>query len=198
MLGCVQMCPIKIKNGPAQNRWKNLDISTNQDRPHLHGYSYIMGLPQTKKRRFKNTNTTAFWLPKAVSFAVTLAYFFLAMCFLNLNMMCDMIEFIGILCVSTTATKIHSETTTYPLLFPPLHSYIVQNKFGECQLLTAFSGGKLCKFQVMNLIGGVQQTFRTFASLEPALSTLNIRLITITRTIRHAIIILYALKQLFV
>lgn len=50
----------------------------------------------------------------------------------------------------------------------------------------------------MNLIGGVQQTFRTFASLEPARSTLTVRLITITRIARHAIIILYALKQLFV
>ena len=155
------------------------------------------GTPPNQKEKVQKSNHNL-WLPKAVSFAATLACFFLAMCFLNLNMMCDMIEFIGILCVSTTATKIHSETTTYPLLFPPLHSYIAQNKFGECQLLTAFSGGKLCKFQVMNLIGGVQQTFRTFSSLEPEMCNLNIRLINITRTIRHAIIILYALKQLFV
>lgn len=183
----------KLKMVHQQNRWKNWDISTNQDRLHLLGQGYIMGPPQTK-----NKNTTAFCLPKAVSSAATLADLLLAMCLLNLNMMCDKIEFIGFLCVSTTATKIHSETTTQPLLFPPLHSYIAQNKVGECQLLTAFSGGKLCKFQVMNLIGGVQQTFRTFAFLEPARSTLTVSLITITRIVRHTIIILYALKQLFV
>lgn len=113
VLGCVQMCPIKIKKWST----KRTDGKIWTYQPIRTGFMCVVTVilwdaPQTKKKRFKNKNTTALCLPKTVSSAATLADLLLAVRLLNLNMMCDKIEFIGFLCVSTTATKIHSETTT--------------------------------------------------------------------------------------
>lgn len=137
-----------------------------------------------------NENTTALCPTKPVVSAAILARFFFAVFSIN---WLNKLEFLNFLHMPTTTTKaVLPQTcgeTIYPILCPPLHSYITHNKVCECRLLTAFSRGKPCKVHVMNLIWRMHQMFTTFTCLEPALSTLNIRLITVTRIIRHTIII---------